>query len=97
MDIFVYYRVHSEHTEQLRNAIFNMQNQLKTHYPIQTSLKCRIDQAAQDEHPTWMETYNNVPQGFLIILEKAVVAANVDQYMKGERHVEVFEDISACA
>jgi ATP-dependent protease ClpP protease subunit len=92
MDIFVYYRVHPEHTELLKSAIFNMQNQLKTHYAIQTSLKRRSDQADQKDYATWMETYQNVPVGFLESLDDAVSKANISAYIEGERHVEVFED-----
>ena len=93
MDIFVYYRVHPEHTELLLNAIFNMQNQLKTHYAIETSLKRRSDQADQKEYATWMETYQNVPAGFIDILKQAVTTADISAYIEGERHIEVFEDL----
>ena len=93
MDIFVYYRVHTEHTEPLMSAIFNMQNQLKTHYAIQTSLKRRSDQADQKDYTTWMETYQNVPAGFLESLQEAVSKANISAYIEGERHIEVFEDL----
>ncbi|MCX7209735.1 MAG: DUF4936 family protein [Burkholderiales bacterium] len=93
MDIFVYYRVHPEHTELLLNAIFNMQNQLKTHYAIETSLKRRSDQADQKEYATWMETYQNVPAGFIEVLNKGVSKANISAYIEGERHIEVFEDL----
>ena len=93
MDIFVYYRVHPEHTELLLKAIFNMQNQLKTHYAIETSLKRRSDQADQKEYATWMETYQNVPAGFIEVLNKGVSKANISAYIEGERHIEVFEDL----
>ena len=93
MDIFVYYRVHPEHTEPLLNAIFNMQNQLKTHYAIETSLKRRSDKSDQKEHATWMETYQNVPVGFIGSLHDAVIKANISAYIEGERHIEVFEDL----
>ena len=93
MDIFVYYRVHPEHTELLLNAIFNMQNQLKTDYAIDTSLKRRSDQADQKEYATWMEIYQNVPAGFIDILKQAVNKADISAYIEGERHIEVFEDL----
>jgi hypothetical protein len=93
MDIFVYYRVYPEHTELLKSAIFNMQNQLKTNYAIQTSLKRRSDQADQKDYATWMETYQNVPVGFLESLDDAVSKANISAYIEGERHIEVFEDL----
>ena len=93
MDIFVYYRVHSEHTAPLMSAIFNMQNQLKTHYAIQISLKRRSDQADQKDYATWMETYQNIPVGFLESLHEAVSKANISAYIEGERHIEVFEDL----
>jgi hypothetical protein len=92
MDIFVYYRVHPEHTELLKSAIFNMQNQLKTHYAIQTSLKRRSDQADKKDYATWMETYQNVTVEFIESLHEAVSKANISAYIEGERHVEVFED-----
>jgi len=93
MDIFVYYRVHPEHTQPLMSAIFNMQNQLKTHYAIQTSLKRRSDQADQKDYVTWMETYQNVPVGFIESLNEAVSKANISAFIEGERHIEVFEDL----
>ena len=93
MDIFVYYRVHPEHTKLLLNAIFNMQNQLKTHYAIETSLKRRSDQADQKDYATWMETYQNVSVGFIETLHQAVSKANISAYIEGERHIEVFEDL----
>jgi hypothetical protein len=40
-----------------------------------------------------METYQNVPVGFLESLHEAVSKANISAYIEGERHIEVFEDL----
>jgi hypothetical protein len=40
-----------------------------------------------------METYQNVPVGFLESLQEAVSKANIIAYIEGERHIEVFEDL----
>jgi hypothetical protein len=93
MDIFVYYRVYPEHTETCQIAVLAMQKQLESSHAIQTDLKYRVDQSDKNQHPTWMEIYSHVPEGFITILEQAVIAAKVDAYIEGERHIEVFEDI----
>ena len=93
MDIFVYYRVYPEHTETCQIAVLVMQRQLESCHAIQTDLKYRVDQSDKNQHPTWMEIYSHVPEGFITILEQAVIAAKVDAYIEGERHIEVFEDI----
>lgn len=91
MDIFVYYRVYSEHTEKCHSSILAMQNHLRINHDIQTDLKCRVNQ--DDKNPTWMEIYSHVPEGFITVLEQAVIAAKLDAFIEGTRHIEVFEDI----
>jgi flagellar biosynthesis chaperone FliJ len=91
MDIFVYYRVYSEHTEKCHSSILSMQKQLRINHDIQTDLKCRVNQ--DDKNPTWMEIYSHVPEEFISVLEQAVIAAKVDAFIEGSRHIEVFEDI----
>ncbi len=93
MDIFVYYRVHPQHIEKCHIAVLDMQKQLKSSHAIQTDLKCRVEQSDKNHLPTWMEIYSHVPEGFITVLEHAVIAAKVDTFIEGARHVEIFEDI----
>ncbi len=93
MDIFVYYRVHPQHIEKCHITVLAMQNQLKSGHAIQTELKCRVDQSDKNQNPTWMEIYSHVPEGFITVLEHAVIAAKVDTFIEGARHIEIFEDI----
>ncbi len=93
MDIFVYYRVHPQHIEKCHITVLAMQNQLKSGHAIQTDLKCRVEQSDKNHLPTWMEIYSHVPEGFISILEEAVIAAKVDAFIEGARHIEIFEDI----
>ncbi len=98
MDIYIYYRVDVAKAARLRAQVVAMQAQLAAQCSINTALKCRADQdpvagAAQ----TWMEIYQDVPAAFLSVLQNAVERAGILQNTAGERHVETFVDMLACA
>ncbi len=92
-DFFVYYRVRSEHTAQLRPRIAALQSVLAQRFGIHTALKRRPDE--QDGLQTWMEIYADVPGDFLPALQQAVLAADLP--IAVERHIEIFVDLPECA
>lgn len=98
MDIYIYYRVEAVEAERLQAQVAAMQLQLSEQWSVQTSLKCRGEQdQGAGTTQTWMEIYQDVPQGFLPALQSAVEGADILQSISGERHVETFVDMLACA
>lgn len=95
MDLYVYYRVATEHEQELQTRVTAMQSLLKTHYPVAVALKRRPE--AKDGRHTWMEVYVDVPNGFETDLAAAVNTAAVAELIDGDRHIELFLDITACA
>ena len=98
MDIYIYYRVEAVEAERLQAQVAAMQRQLSEQWSIQSALKCRAEQE-QDAGAvqTWMEIYQDVPQEFLPALQSAVERTDILQSISGERHVETFVDMLACA
>jgi hypothetical protein len=95
MDVYVYYRVRSSHATELQAQAVVMQARLSEQYGIITALKRRPEE--KNERHTWMEVYLAVPDGFDDALEQAVIQANLATLIDGERHIEHFLDLSACA
>ncbi len=95
MDLYVYYRAPLAHAAQVQDCATTMQQSLATHWKISAALKRR-----PEEHEgchTWMEVYLQVPAGFSAALDKAVADAGLLSLIRGERHVERFVDVAACA
>lgn len=92
-DIYVYYRLRSELAELMLPHVCAMQDGLSAQYGVKTALKRRPEE--KDGEQTWMEVYEAVPEDFLHALEQAAIDAHLP--ISGERHIEVFEDLSPCA
>ena len=95
MDLYIYYRVSIEHSAQLQSQVMALQKQLNDHYGVRSSLKRRVEERMP--YQTWMEIYFSVPDQFLTILDRAVAQANLAHWIEGERHTEIFVDMSQCA
>lgn len=94
-ELYVYYRVKSENATLVQVRANTMQAQLARTQGIASFLKRRPDQ--KDGCHTWMEVYPAVPSGFEERLQSAVKEAGLMELIEGERHMEIFEDRSACA
>ncbi len=92
-DLFVYYRVRSDAAAQLRPRVARLQAGLAQRFGVRASLKRRPEE--QDGLQTWMEIYEAVSDDFLPALQQAADAAALP--IEGERHIEIFVDLPACA
>lgn len=98
MDIYIYYKVDAPNAENLRQKIMMLQSNLSMNWQVQTALKRRAEvNQSTDKFQTWMEVYTRTPEGFLTALQTACDASNVESLIEGERHIEFFMDIMACA
>ena len=95
MDLYIYYRVRSEHAAALQAQASSMQEHLRRDYGIVTKLKRRPEE--KDGKQTWMEIYQSVPDDFDVILERAVTQAGLTALIDGQRNTEYFLDVSTCA
>jgi hypothetical protein len=95
MDLYIYYRVRREDSSKLQTQAVGMQDALTEEYGIVTALKRRPEE--KDGWQTWMEVYQTVPNGFEVILERAVEQAGLSALIEGQRHTEYFLDVSSCA
>ncbi len=95
MDLYIYYRVPSAHAELLRARAASMQRCLSQEYGIVTGLKRRPQE--KDGRQTWMEIYQDIPDGFEAALERAVAQAGLAGLIDGQRNTEYFLDVPTCA
>jgi hypothetical protein len=94
-DLFIYYRVPVAHAAKMQKKVRAMQAALNENWPVAAALKRRPE--LKDACETWMEIYAHIPEDFPAALESAVHEAGLLALTEGERHVETFIDISACA
>lgn len=94
-DLYVYYRVRPENAHALQVRVRGMQQVLAGEYGIVAQLKRRPEE--KDGRQTWMEVYMAVPPDFEAALERALAQAGLTGLIDGQRHTEVFVDISSCA
>lgn len=95
MDCYIYYLVPVNLASALQHRVLNMQTKLVKEFSLVGELK--RSPKKRDECHTWMEVYRNVPENFDTILEQAVTQAGIKTLINGERHLERFLDLSACA
>lgn len=95
MDLYIYYRVACADEHELRSRVLAMQSTLMERCRISAALKRRPD--VKDERHTWMEVYEDVPEGFEEALATAIAGASLAELIDGTRHTEYFLDINACA
>ncbi len=94
-DLYIYYRVPDEHAALLAPRVFAMQARLRDAHGVPGQLKRRPGSA--DGMQTWMEIYLSTEAGFDAALAAAVQDAALSDYIDGNRHTEVFMDLSTCA
>ena len=94
-DLYVYYRVAEENAAALAPKVCAMQQQLVATLGVVGKLKRRPH--AAEGVQTWMEVYLATSAGFDSALQAAVHGAELASLIDGERHIEVFIDLSACA
>ena len=92
-DLYVYYKVRSELAMLMLPHVRGMQDELNSRFGVESDLKRRPDE--KEGLQTWMEVYRSVPEDFLQALEQAAIDAHLP--ISGERHIEVFVDLPACA
>ena len=95
MDIYVYYRVPLANASILQPRLQAMQQSLAEQHKISCHLKRRPE--LSEGCQTWMEVYQQVPEDFASVLASAVDSHDLIPLIAGERHVETFVDIEACA
>ncbi len=95
MDSYIYYRVPQTQAQTLQTRVAAMQARLSLQYGMTAALKRRPE--AKDGYHTWMEVYLAAPESFDTILAQAVVEAELNSLIVGERHTELFLDLSPCA
>jgi hypothetical protein len=94
-DLYVYYKVRDEHASQLELRLRMMQAELGLSTGIYGELKRRPE--AKNGVQTWMECYLATDTGFDAALASAAQHAEISHLIDGERHTEVFTDVSPCA
>ncbi len=94
-DYYVYYKVPTGYGALLQERVGNLQRRLHEQLGIACSLKRRPQ--GKDGQDTWMEVYLAAPEGFEQTLARELLAANVQELIDGERHVEYFLDVISCA
>ena len=92
VELYVYYRVRQEYAAALLPQVRALQQVLTERYGVGAALKRRPD--APDGVQTWMEVYTATPDAFAHGLEQAFAHSGMAAGIEGERHAEVFMDVS---
>lgn len=95
MDLYIYYRVPPAYAALLQPRLAAMQQGLARAHGVAAALKRRPEE--KDGRQTWMEIYQDVPEGFPALLEQAVAQSDVAGLIDGPRRTEIFVDVIPCA
>ena len=95
MDLYVYYKASPMNAAPLQTQVGALQKSLREAYGIHGTLKKRLDE--KKEWHTWMEIYPGVPEGFDLLLQRAVCETGLVSLIDGERYIEYFSDAPSCA
>lgn len=95
MDLYIYYRVRSEHASALNAQVRALHRCIAREYAIVTGLKRRPEE--RDGRQTWMEIYQAVPDDFAETLERRVAQNGITELIDGRRNIEYFLDLPPCA
>jgi hypothetical protein len=95
MDFYIYYKVRAEHADELELRLRMMQAELGLATGTYGDIKRRPE--TRDGLQTWMECYLATGTGFDAALAAAVQDASLSELIAGDRHIEVFVDVSTCA
>ena len=94
-DLYIYYRVPDAHAASLAPRVLAMQALLHAAHRVQGQLKRRP--GSTDGLQTWMEIYPGADASFDAALTAAVREAALCQLIDGNRHTEIFTDLTTCA
>lgn len=94
-DLYIYYRVPDAHAALLAPRVLAMQARLLEAHGVTGQLKRRPESAQGVQ--TWMEIYPATQAEFDAALAAAVHDAALSELIDGQRHTEVFMDVSTCA
>lgn len=94
-DFYVYYTLARQQEPALLALVPPMQARLAAEHGITTQLKRRPE--ASDGLHTWMEVYAAAPDNFAELLSDAVERAGFADLHSGQRHTEIFMDVTPCA
>jgi hypothetical protein len=94
-DLYIYYKVRDEHADALELRLRIMQAELGAETGIYGDIKRRP--GSSDGLQTWMETYLSIGAGFDAALAAAVREHALSEFIAGERHAEVFTELTPCA
>ncbi|MES3020402.1 MAG: DUF4936 family protein [Pseudomonadota bacterium] len=94
-DLYIYYQVREADADALAARVRAMQARLAAAHGVEGQLKRRPD--AKDGRQTWMEIYPATAAGFDAALAAAVQDAALSELTDGNRHTEIFTDLTPCA
>lgn len=94
-NLYIYYRAPAAHAAEIQQRTAGMQKSLREDYGIVARLLRRPEE--KDGRHTWMEVYEDVPDRFEEALEGALTRAGLAGLTDGQRHTEIFVDVSSCA
>ena len=95
VDLYIYYQVRAEHAPALAPRMQALQARLRASHGIAGRLLRRPEASAGLQ--TWMEVYPATEDGFDAVLAQALDDAAVSAMIEGQRHIEIFSEISPCA
>jgi len=90
--VFVYYKVSPPKMKKARAAFEQVQSRLALRAGVRGYLLARPEFDEQGWQ-MWMETYNNVPSGFLTVLAELIGSSGLESWLEGPRHTEQFNDL----
>ncbi|HVL75350.1 MAG TPA: DUF4936 family protein [Noviherbaspirillum sp.] len=90
--LYVYYRVPVEHASQMHQRAQALLKSISRECGIVARLQRRPEE--KDGRQTWMEVYEAVPAGFEETLERAAEREGMTGLIDGQRHTEIFVDVT---
>ncbi|MGZ8289298.1 MAG: DUF4936 family protein [Telluria sp.] len=94
-DLYVYYKVRDENADALEMYLRIMQAEVGASTGVYGEIRQRPE--SNGGLRTWMEIYPACGEGFQAALDAAVQEAGVLPLIEGERHAEVFVELTPCA
>lgn len=97
MDCYIYYKAREEDAQQIQICVARLYAYVLENLPASSELATTASQlqrrpAASNGVHTWMEIYRHIPTTFEQVVQDAVVASGITEYLIGERRLEYFID-----
>lgn len=91
MDCYIYYKSDVKNATQVIASVEILRSVL----PVNLAQTMRLQKrpAISNDQITWMEIYRDVPEDFQYIVDVAVKASALSQWVIGERRLEYFIDV----